>query len=137
MPRKRKKKTEEPKQEESFEPTETQLTKFQEKLVPMIEANETLLILERVIFFDYVNLVVQEYKNLGNVGGPPNPGCTKKQLREGLHARELRQKVEGYVEEKLVLLSGIDVEALKKEAEAEEKAEALERKLVETTNKEE
>ena len=59
---------------------------------------------------------------------------SKKQLKEGLHARELRQKVEGYVEEKLVSLSGIDVEALKKEAEAEELAERMaEEKLVEET----
>ena len=127
MPRKRKKKSDqvESKAPENFEPTEQQLTKFQEKIVPIIESNETIIMLIRVLFWDYVNLITSEYKNLGNVGGAPNPNCTNKQLREGLHARELRQKVEGYVEEKLLVLAGVDVEAIKKEAEAEEMAERI------------
>lgn len=90
-----------------------ELTVYQKLLLEEIKNNKDLMHLFKVIFDDYPSLVIQEREAL--------KGATNRRQRKGIELGSLRMKMEAYIEEKIAILSGIDIEGMKRKQEEYDK----------------
>lgn len=90
-----------------------ELTPYQRVLVLEMQNKPDLLHILSVIFSDYAKVILTESKFINSM--------TKRRKAKGVEVAMLRLKMEAYIEEKLAMLSGIDIVGLKKQFEDIEK----------------